>query len=105
MGRGRPSPERLPPARIGGRRGGGPRLAGMPTAGASRAVWSAAGIPAAPPADDVLDALAPWSEAHDVVAADAGVAAETDLPTPDRAGAGLAALLGLLTRRSAAGGL
>jgi hypothetical protein len=73
----------------------------MPTASASLAVWSAAWIAGAAAADDVLDALAPWSEAHDVVAADAGVAAETDLPTPDRAGAGLAALLVLLRRRSA----
>ncbi|NMO92768.1 hypothetical protein HH311_23625 [Actinomycetospora sp. TBRC 11914] len=68
-------------------------------------MWSAAWIAGAAAADDVLDALAPWSEAHDVVAADAGVAAETDLPTPDRAGAGLAALLVLLRQRDAGGDL
>ncbi|WP_211190713.1 hypothetical protein [Actinomycetospora sp. TBRC 11914] len=77
----------------------------MPAASASLAVWSAAWIAGAAAADDVLDALAPWSEAHDVVAADAGVAAETDLPTPDRAGAGLAALLVLLRQRDAGGDL
>ncbi len=77
----------------------------MPAASASLAVWSAAWIAGAAAADDVLDALAPWSEAHDVVAADAGVAAETDLPTPDHAGAGLAALLVLLRRRCVGGEL
>ena len=40
-----------------------------------------------------------------MVAVDAGVAAGTDLPTPDHAGAGLAALLVLLRRRCAGGGL
>ena len=74
-------------------------LVGMPAASASLAVWSAAWIAGAAAADDVLDALAPWSEAHDVVAADFGVAAETDLPTPDHAGEGLGALLVLLRRR------
>jgi hypothetical protein len=77
----------------------------MPCASASLAVWSAAWIAGVAAADDVIDALAPWSEAHDVVAADAGVAAETDLPTPDRAGSGLAALLVLLRRRCTAGDL
>lgn len=63
-------------------------------------MWSAAWLAGSSAADDVLDALAPWSEAHDVVAADAATAAVTDLPTPDRAGAGLAALLVLARRRS-----
>ena len=79
-------------------------LVGMPAASASLAVWSAAWIAGAAAADDVLDALAPWSEAHDVVAADFGVAAETDLPTPDHAGEGLGALLVLLRRRVGASG-
>ena len=77
----------------------------MPCASASLAVWSAAWIAGAAAADDVLDALAPWSDAHDVVAADAGVAAGTDLPTPDHAGSGVAALLVLLRRRGAGGEL
>ena len=72
----------------------------MPCASASLAVWSAAWLAGSAAADDVLDALAPWSEAHDVVAADTATAAVTDLPTPDRAGAGLAALLVLARRRS-----
>ena len=75
----------------------------MPCASASLAVWSAAWISGAAAADDVLDALAPWSEAHDVVAADAGVAALVDLPTPDRAGVGLVGALGLMRRRLAPG--
>jgi hypothetical protein len=64
-------------------------------------VWSAAWLAGSAAADDVLDALAPWSEAHDVVAADAASAAVTDLPTPDHAGTGLAALLVLARRRTA----
>ena len=75
----------------------------MPCPSASLAVWSAAWIAGSVAADDVLDALAPWSDAHDVVAADAGVAVTTDLPTPDRAGAGLATLLVLLRRRVSPG--
>lgn len=71
----------------------------MPAASASLAVWSAAWIAGAAAADDVLDALTPWSEAHDVVAADIGVAVATDLPTPDHAGVGLGALLVLLRQR------
>lgn len=77
----------------------------MPCASASLAVWIAAWIAGAAAADDVLDALAPWSDAHDVVAADAGVAAGTELPTPDHAGSGVAALLVLLRRRCAGSGL
>ncbi len=76
-----------------------PTLVGVPCPSASLAVWSAAWVAGAAAADDVLDALAPWSEAHDVVAADAAVAAVTDLPTPDHAGEGLATLLVLLRRR------
>jgi hypothetical protein len=62
-------------------------------------VWSAAWLAGSAAADDVLDALTPWSEAHDVVAADAATAAVTDLPTPDRAGTGLAVLLALARKR------
>ena len=71
----------------------------MPSASASLAVWSSAWLAGAAASDDVLDAMAAWSDAHDVVAADAGAAAVLDLPTPDRAGAGLAALLVLLRQR------
>ncbi|GAA4858799.1 hypothetical protein [Actinomycetospora straminea] len=71
----------------------------MPCASASLAVWSAAWLAGSVAADDVLDALTPWSDAHDVVAADTAAAAVTDLPTPDRAGTGLAALLVLARKR------
>src|SRR3954471_2265792 len=71
----------------------------VPCASASLAVWSAAWLAGSAAADDVLDALTPWSEAHDVVAADAATAAVTDLPTPDRAGTGLAVLLALARKR------
>ncbi len=76
----------------------------VPCPSASLAVWSAAWLAGAAAADDVLDALAPWSEAHDVVAADTATAAVTDLPTPDHAGTGLATLLALARRRSAGTG-
>ncbi|HWN25777.1 MAG TPA: hypothetical protein VNP37_02335 [Actinomycetospora sp.] len=76
----------------------------MPCPSASLAVWSAAWLAGAAAPDDVLDALAPWSEAHDVVAADTATAAVTDLPTPDHAGTGLATLLALARRRSAGTG-
>ncbi|TDQ51830.1 hypothetical protein EV188_108191 [Actinomycetospora succinea] len=71
----------------------------VPCASASLAVWTAAWLAGSAAADDVLDALGPWSEAHDVVAADAATAAVTDLPTPDHAGAGLATLLVLARQR------
>lgn len=79
---------------------GMPTLVGVPCPSASLAVWCAAWLAGTAAADDVLDALAPWSEAHDVVAADAAVAAVTELPTPDHAGEGLATLLVLLRRRT-----
>lgn len=82
---------------------GVPTLRGVPCPSASLAVWSAAWLAGTAAADDVLDALAPWSEAHDVVAADTATAALTDLPTPDHAGVGLVALLALARRRSAGG--
>ena len=75
----------------------------MPNASASLAVWSAAWVAGSVGADDVLDALAPWSEAHDVVAADAAVAVTVDLPTPDHAGVGLVAALGVVRRRVGTG--
>ena len=71
----------------------------MPCASASLAVWSSAWLGGAAASDDVLDAMGAWSQAHDVVAADAGAAATLDLPTPDRAGAGLAGVLVLLRAR------
>ncbi len=66
-------------------------------------VWSSAWLAGAAAPDDLLDALVPWSDAHDVVAADEATAVTLDLPAPDRTGAAPAALLAALRRGSAAG--
>lgn len=71
----------------------------MPCPSASLAVWSSAWLAGTAASDDVLDAMTAWSPAHDVVAVDAASADALDLPTPDRAGTGLAALLVLLRQR------
>jgi hypothetical protein len=47
---------------------------------ATFAVWSSAWLNGAAAADDALDALLAWGEAHDVVAADANAAEAFDLP-------------------------
>ncbi|MFF4591905.1 hypothetical protein [Amycolatopsis sp. NPDC001319] len=47
---------------------------------ATLAVWSSAWLNGAAASDDVLDALAAWGEAHDVVAADAPAAEAFELP-------------------------
>lgn len=60
-------------------------------------VWASAWLAGAAAPDDVLDALVPWSEAHDVVA-DPSVADVLDLPPPDRRGASPVALLAALRR-------
>ena len=65
----------------------------MPCPSASLAVWSSAWLAGTAASDDVLDAMTAWSPAHDVVAVDAASADALDLPTPDHAGTGLAALL------------
>ena len=49
-------------------------LTPVPCASATFTVWSSAWLAGAAAPDDVLDALGPWAEAHDVVAADAGTA-------------------------------
>jgi hypothetical protein len=57
-------------------------LTAVSSASATLAVWASAWLAGTAAPDDVLDALAPWSEAHDVLAADDGTAALTDLPGP-----------------------
>ncbi|MFP5021308.1 hypothetical protein [Pseudonocardia phyllosphaerae] len=52
----------------------------MSCASATLAVWASAWLAGAAAPDDVLDALAPWSDAHDVVAADDDAAELTALP-------------------------
>lgn len=67
-------------------------------------VWASAWLAGAAAPDDVLDALEPWSEAHDVVAADDAVATALELPAPHRRGAGLAALLAALRHAATTSG-
>lgn len=47
---------------------------------ATFAVWSSAWLNGAAASDDVLDALLPWGEAHDVVAADPAASEAFELP-------------------------
>lgn len=52
-------------------------------------------------ADDVLDALIPWAELHEVVAADEATAAQLDLPEPTAVPVSPAMLLAALRRNRA----
>jgi hypothetical protein len=65
-------------------------------------VWASAWLVGAAAPDDVLDALAPWAEAHDVRAADADTAELTMLPPPGSPVSSVTFLLATL-RRAAAG--
>ena len=67
------------------------------------AVWTAAWLHGTAAPDDVLDALHPWAEAHDVRAADEDLAQRLDLPDPSGTPAGMALLLPALRRAGAAG--
>jgi hypothetical protein len=62
------------------------------------AVWASAWLAGSAAPDDVLDALAPWSEAHDVLAADDVTAATTGLPGPGSAPTSTAMLLAAVRR-------
>lgn len=75
-------------------------LAAVSSASATLAVWASAWLAGAAAPDDVLDALAPWSDAHDVLAGDDGTAALTGLPGPGAAGTSTTLLLAAV-RRSA----
>ena len=55
---------------------------GVPCPSATFTVWASAWLAGAAAPDDVLDALAPWADAHDVQAADDAAAAATALPPP-----------------------
>lgn len=72
----------------------------VPRASATLAVWASAWLAGTAAPDDVLDALAPWSDAHDVLAADDATAAATGLPGPGEPPTSLTMLLAAL-RRSA----
>lgn len=67
---------------------------------ATLSVWSSAWLAGAAAPDDVLDAMVPWAEVHDVLAADPQTAAATDLPPPGHPVSSVAFLLAAL-RRSA----
>ncbi|OLF15109.1 hypothetical protein BU204_23890 [Actinophytocola xanthii] len=62
------------------------------------AVWSSAWLSGAAAADDVLDALRDWAEAHEVVAADERLATSLEIPERGEAGTGHATLLAALRR-------
>jgi hypothetical protein len=62
------------------------------------AVWSSAWLAGSAAPDDVLDALAPWADAHDVAAADETTARSTDLPAPGAPVSSLTFLLAALRR-------
>ena len=61
-------------------------LTPVPCASATFTVWSSAWLAGAAAPDDVLDALGPWGQAHDVVAADAGTALAHSLSAPGAPG-------------------
>lgn len=73
----------------------------MPCPSATFTVWTSAWLAGAAAPDDVLDALAPWAEAHDVQAADSDTAAATSLPEP---GSPVSSLMFLLAALRRAGG-
>ena len=56
----------------------------MPRPSATFTVWASAWLVGAAAPDDVLDALAPWADAHDVQAADELAAATTTCRRPAR---------------------
>ena len=70
----------------------------MPCPSATFTVWASAWLVGAAAPDDVLDALAPWADAHDVVAADEATAAATALPPPGAPVSSLAFLMATLRR-------
>lgn len=75
----------------------------MPRPSATFTVWSSAWLAGAAAPDDVLDALAPWAQAHDVQAVDEDTAALTSLSAPGTPVSSPAFLLATLRRTSARG--
>nr|WP_222131959.1 hypothetical protein [Pseudonocardia sp. C8] len=67
------------------------------------AVWASAWLAGVAAPDDVLDALAPWSEAHDVLAADDETATLTALPGPGTAPTSTTMLLAAVRRATPRG--
>jgi hypothetical protein len=79
----------------------------VPCPSATFTVWASAWLVGAAAPDDVLDALAPWADAHDVQAADSDTAQLIGLPAPGEPASSLTFLLAALRRattgRDAAG--
>lgn len=73
-------------------------LALVPRASATLAVWASAWLAGAAAPDDVLDSLAPWSDAHDVLAADDETADATGIPGPGSPPTSITMLLAALRR-------
>lgn len=74
-------------------------------ASATMTVWLSAWLAGAAAPDDVLDALEPWAEAHDVVAADEPTAGLTGLPGPADRPTSTTFLLAALRRVGAGAGV
>ncbi|PXY22926.1 hypothetical protein [Prauserella muralis] len=70
---------------------------------ATLAVWSSAWLHGAAAADNALDALLAWGEAHEVVAADAAAGESFDLPVTGNVPAAPARLLAVLRGSGATG--
>jgi hypothetical protein len=77
-------------------------LAPVPCPAATLTVWASAWLAGVAAADDVLDALEPWAEGHDVLAGDEEARTLTDLPAAPQAATSVAFLLAAIRR--AAGG-
>lgn len=76
----------------------------MPCPSATLIAWTSAWLPGAVSPDDVLDALRPWAEVHEVVAADTETGTRLELPVAGACPAGPALLLAVLRRHGAADG-
>jgi hypothetical protein len=76
----------------------------VPCPSATFTVWASAWLVGAAAPDDVLDALAPWADAHDVQAADADTAQLTSLPAPGAPVSSVTFLLAALRRATAGRG-
>ncbi|MFC5993817.1 hypothetical protein ACFQE5_06275 [Pseudonocardia hispaniensis] len=75
----------------------------MPCPSAILTVWASAWLAGAAAPDDVIDALEPWAQAHDVLVADPVTAAAIDLPGPGERASSVTFLLGALRRTAPRG--
>ena len=74
----------------------------MPCASATFTVWSSAWLAGAAAPDDVLDALGPWGQLHDVVTTDADTARTYSLSAPGAPPGSVTFLLAALRRAAPA---